>query len=295
MQSDLFGSRMLRIQPDTSQPSILWSCHVDTVAAKGGPQSVCVDAHGIAALSDRKPGRSLGADDGVGVWLMLEMIEAGIPGLYVFHRGEEKGCLGSRWIVKNTPNVLNGIEAAIAFDRAGNRDIITHQSYGRTCSDEFALSLAIELNNQGTGLDMMPDDTGVYTDTNEYAHCIPECTNVSVGYLSNHGPNETCDLNHCARLLDAVLTMDMSELVIARDPIAQAEEERFDYGWGRQVYSTTSKHSNDMRDLIDLVEDNPTIVATLLVSIGYSVADLEAHIYSQQDPQYADDIPWYRQ
>src|SRR3546814_16306749 len=80
---------------------------------------------------------SLGADDGAGLWIMLGMIAAACPGLYLFHRGEEQGCLGSRWIERHTPELLANIDAAIAFDRAGLGDVITHQSYGRTCSAAF--------------------------------------------------------------------------------------------------------------------------------------------------------------
>src|SRR3546814_4503361 len=80
------------------RPRTLWSCHVDTVAAVGGAQAVGIDAHGVAHLCDGKAGMSLGADDGAGLWIMLGMIAAAFPGLYLFHRGEEQGCLGSRWI-----------------------------------------------------------------------------------------------------------------------------------------------------------------------------------------------------
>ena len=46
---------------------------------------------------------------------MREMILAGIPGLYVFHRNEESGGAGSDWIARETPWELHGIKAAIAF------------------------------------------------------------------------------------------------------------------------------------------------------------------------------------
>jgi len=265
------------------QPNILWSCHVDTVAAHGGPQQVCVDENGIAALSDRKPGRSLGADDGVGVWLMLEMIEAGIPGLYVFHRGEEKGCLGSRWIVKNTPAVLEGIQAAIAFDRQGHSDVITHQSYGRTCSDKFAWSLANQLNAFGT-LQMKPDNTGIYTDTNEYAHIVPECTNVAVGYRSNHGPNETLDLKHCELLLEATLAMDLSGLVIDRDPAVI--EDDFDYKWGR---SRAFSDLEEIDRIASLIERYPFDFAEALVAGGWTYQEVQDAVLDKDSVPFRTD------
>ena len=46
----------------------------------------------------------LGADCTTGVWLMLELMKSGKAGLYIFHRDEEIGALGSIWIAKNTPD-----------------------------------------------------------------------------------------------------------------------------------------------------------------------------------------------
>src|SRR3546814_3924895 len=95
------------------------------------------------------------------------MIAAAFPVLYLFHRGEEQGCLGSRWIERHTPELLADIDAAIAFDRAGLGDVITHQSYGRTCSDAFATNLASALNRQNSGFRYAPDDTRSEEHTSE--------------------------------------------------------------------------------------------------------------------------------
>src|SRR3546814_793550 len=67
----------------------------------------------------------------------------------------------------------------------------------------FATNLASALNRQNSGFRYAPDDTGVYTDTNEYAGIVPECTNLSVGYQRQHGPRETLDVVHCEQLLEA--------------------------------------------------------------------------------------------
>src|SRR3546814_19416360 len=112
MRSDAFGNRMITIG---GRPRTLWSCHVDTVAAVGGAQAVGIDAHGVAHLCDGKAGMSLGADDGAGLWLMLGMIAAACPGLYLFHRGEEQGCLGSRWTERHTHDRLANTDPATTF------------------------------------------------------------------------------------------------------------------------------------------------------------------------------------
>jgi len=66
--------------------------------------------------------------------------------------------VGSKFIAKRTPALLTGIDYAIALDRKGSRDVITHQ-FGRCCSDAFAKSLA-----QGAELLMAwaykPDSSG---------------------------------------------------------------------------------------------------------------------------------------
>jgi len=261
MQEDAFGNRYLRI----GDAPILWSCHVDTVAKRGGPQLVVLDTDDIAKLAKGKPGMSLGADDGAGLWIMLNMIAAQRPGLYVFHRGEEVGCLGSSWIRTENPKFLDGIKAAIAFDRAHLDDVITHQSYGRTCSQAFALSMSAALNGLDQTFAYKPDDTGVYTDTNEYAGIIPECTNLSVGYYGQHGPREVLDVAHCERLMRAMLKLDWQQLVIERDPAVRDFDDGPWSNWREQC---------DLDDMVELITEAPMAAARLLRRKGFTADDL---------------------
>ena len=269
MRADAFGNRMLMIG---DRPRTLWSCHVDTVAAVGGRQAVGIDEHGIAHLCDGKAGMSLGADDGAGLWIMIGMIAARRPGLYLFHRGEEEGCLGSRWIQHHTPDLLKDIDAAIAFDRAGLGDVITHQSYGRTCSDAFAASLASALNRLDGDFRYAPDDTGVYTDTNEYAGLVPECTNLSVGYQRQHGPRETLDVTHCEKLLAAMLELDASRLMIERDPSV-----REDCSWG---WFDPDRGQGD--PFAAAVANHPLLAAWMLEQCGVTLDDFEMAVWAEE-------------
>lgn len=168
-------------------------------------------------------GDALGADDGCGIALMLHMIAAGVPGRYVFFRGEECGGIGSSWLAENMPELLGRYDRAIAFDRAGLGDVITHQSGGRCCSDIFANALADALNVEG--LMYLPDATGVYTDTAEFTNIIPECTNLSVGYDHQHGPNEELNLRHFLAVASVVTQIDWEALPTNRDP--KAKEPRY--------------------------------------------------------------------
>lgn len=197
---------------------VMWSSHTDTVHRFDGRQTLHVGSDNVVGLSRRSRKRSscLGADDTAGVFLMWAMVNAGIPGYYVFHYGEEVGGLGSRELATALPDDMTHIRFAIALDRGGLSDVITHQGMRRTASDAFAQSLADKLN--GNGLTFAPSDRGVYTDTYEYADVIPECSNVSVGYTGAHSNKETLDLNHVERLLTALCGLDQTTLVCERVP-----------------------------------------------------------------------------
>lgn len=276
IRKDAFGNRMLSIG---DMPRILWSCHVDTVSARGERQHVVMDKKGIARLRDGKAGMCLGGDDGAGIWIMLNMIAARRPGLYLFHRGEERGCLGSRWIMGNTPQLLEGIGAAIAFDRAGYDDVITHQSHGRTCSDAFAASMARALNAIEPRFQYRPDNRGVFTDTNEYAGAVPECSNLSVGYHGQHGPRETLDVIHCERLLAAMLALEADKLVIERDPDA-SDHDRWGWRYG---------YPDEREELAEAVAEYPSVAARLLEECCITLEDFQMAVWADEtdgDPGY---------
>jgi hypothetical protein len=176
----------------------------------------------------------LGADDTTGVWLMLEMIRAGVPGLYIFHRGEELGCVGSSHIARRTPELLDGIRYAISLDRRGTDSVVTHQCGRRTASDVFAWSLidALELHDYGAA----PDPSGVYTDSESYAGLVPECTNISVGYENQHSSRESQDLVFAEDLRDRLVGFDESLLLCDREVIDDEWEEDEVEDWQEVVW-----------------------------------------------------------
>jgi hypothetical protein len=147
----------------------------------------------------------LGADDGTGIYIMLEMISAQVPGVYMFHRGEERGGLGSAWMAENETAFLRTFKRAIAFDRKGKTSVITSQLGQSCCSDSFGNALAKALSAMpGTTWNL--DPTGSFTDTANYTSLIPECTNISVGYINQHTRNESQDLTFA---VDLAKTMSM--------------------------------------------------------------------------------------
>lgn len=201
--SDVVGNRILRI----GESPILWSCHTDTVHKTEGLQKVFYKKNVLRSNSN-----CLGADDGAGMWLMLKMIKKKVPGLYIFHRGEEVGGIGSHHISTHSKKLLKDIKYAIALDRKGYTDVITHQG-ARCCSDDFAKSLAKELD-----MGYKPSDRGLFTDTANYTDEIGECTNLSIGYFSQHCMLESQDGKFLMKLLEALIKINPDNLVENRVP-----------------------------------------------------------------------------
>lgn len=203
-------------------PRVLWSAHLDTVHRHGGRQRIHNDGKTIMTLPSRKGHfpNCLGADDGIGVWMLIQMVRANIPGRYVWHVGEECGSRGSRFIARQgLTGSLHGIEIAVAFDRRGTRDIITHQFGDRTASDAFAESFAVALaQTKIDGVDKYAPEHGVFTDTANYADLVAECSNISCGYHKEHTMNEWIDVPHVLALRDAMCVFDASSLVVSRKP-----------------------------------------------------------------------------
>ena len=208
---DSFGNIAMRL----GSPRIAWSCHTDT-AGRGRPdfRRPAVSNQGYVSPD----GDILGADDGTGAWLMARMMRKGVEGLYLFHRDEEIGGLGSEHIAAQERALLEESDIAIALDRRGFCDVITHQAGGRCCSDEFAAALAALLNSSSRKLHYEPSDAGIFTDTANYASFVPECTNLSVGYFFEHTSRELQDPLHAEELAGALCSLDFSQLPAKRDP-----------------------------------------------------------------------------
>lgn len=218
--------------PKNAKSKTLFSSHVDTQEARihgdirlqdgkmtRGTKQVMYDAvMGTLFLDPKTPnGGCLGADDGIGVWIMLRMIQANVPGGYIFNTGEECGGIGSSAMRDKHPELLKTYNQAVAFDRPGTDEIITHQRGGTRCaSDAYATALCAKLNKRG--FDFKPSTRGVFTDTFNFRKLIAECINVGVGYTGQHGPSETQDYAHAAALLDVCCAIDWSTLPIGRDP-----------------------------------------------------------------------------
>ena len=263
---DEFGN-YVRIVGDS--PRIAFMAHHDTVHAKSGRQTVTIEGDFAKTTTD-----CLGADCTTGIYIMISMIEAGIEGVYVVHAAEEVGCIGSRALVASQPEWMYNLDAAISFDRKGYTSVITHQMGMRTCSKEFADSLADQLD-----LGMTCDDTGSYTDSNEYKNDVPECTNLSVGYFNQHTSKESQDLVFLETLVDALINTDWSKLVIKRKA-GETEGKVYKDKWSDSYWKDddyffpfSAKQTEDY-DMLQLLKNYPDEIVSLLQDHGYTTTDL---------------------
>lgn len=163
----------------------------------------------------------LGGDDKCGLYIVCRMILRRVPGLYIFHVGEERGCVGSKHVAKTRPDMLKLYDRAVAFDRKDYTDIICHQLPGRGCSEEFGKALAEALNiRMPPKVQFKSEVRGTYTDTASYFGLVPECTNVSCGYFDAHSSSEYVDTVYLRDiLLPAVLGVHWEKLPTVRKPV----------------------------------------------------------------------------
>ena len=277
---------------DGTHPDISFMAHYDTVHRFGGKQRLTLYKGILTSDAD-----CLGADCTAGVWLILEMIWYNIPGVYVVHADEEIGCRGSSALVKDNPDWISKVNFAISFDRYGTESIITHQSGMRTASDEFAESLESILE-----LGLEADPGGSYTDSNEYAEVISECTNVSVGYDHQHTKYETQDIHYLKKLRDKLIAADWAKLEYFRDETVVEDwwsypRANTGYRTGSYPHQVMGKASqgttnydhgawNLRSNYRKLIRENPLSTAAAMEQAGFTLEDLIVWM-AQDGKEYA--------
>lgn len=270
---DASGNYLLTIG---EKPRVMFAAHSDTVHNKGGFQKVALSKSGIVSLASNTKSNCLGADCTTGIHIILEMVKARVPGMYAIFAAEEIGCIGSRDFVKSRLDEIAGIDCVISLDRKGTESIITHQMGKRTASDSFALDLARVLD-----MPFRPDPSGAYTDSNEFARHVSECTNLSVGYTGQHSKAETQDLRFLEKLTDQMIQADWSSLKAYRDcsviepaplsyysPKKKAAQLDWLYGAGYDQYQSMPSTFRE------LVREYPNAIADWLEDSGLNLDDV---------------------
>lgn len=236
----------------------LFSCHIDTchgvVESNGVPQELAYDrVMGHVFLSKEQKGAPpacLGADDGVGIWIMLKMIEAKVAGTYIFHAGEERGGIGSRAVFAEKTEWLRHFDRAVAFDRPNDYEVICTQG-GTACASITAGSeIVAALLKQG--LEYEVSHRGSFTDTKVYSPVIPECFNLGVGYTNQHTPGEDLDIIHAEALLKAAIAINWEDIGVYRQlpstvvPIPESKKKGKNKGWQNKSKQASFEDDDDV-------------------------------------------------
>lgn len=293
---------MVYVMTTDPESKSLFCAHLDSVHREDGFNPVIYDTE--MEWMSKADGLALGADDGAGIWILYHMIEAGVPGTYIFTVGEECGGVGAKWLADNAGVFLAKFDRAVTFDRKGTTSIITHMRMGeRVCSAVFGDALAKELNVLTGAMfgEFVKDDGGVYTDTAEFSDVIPECTNISAGYMNEHTGRETLDVGYLKYLLEACLVLNWEALPVARDPtVVDNLWESSGYG-GRYTRDFGKPGDRDRHyprgltlldlqvateeEIYELVFESPDEVAELLIELahggGYAANDMEVDEHAQ--------------
>lgn len=213
LDKDEFGNYYKVIAGDDTT---MFSSHLDTADRNPVPTNLFTKDEDGDEIIYTDGNTILGADDKSGVTVMMYMMAHNIPGIYYFFIGEERGGIGSNQLanVYDKFDFLKNVKKCISFDRRRTISVITHQMGGRCCSDAFGTALCKEYNGQGLNLSL--DNGGVYTDSASFMDIIPECTNLSVGYLNEHTGKEEQNMTYLIKLCETSVNVNWAGLPVAR-------------------------------------------------------------------------------
>ena len=293
----------------------LFSCHVDTVHGMNESsefQPLMYDSDfGHIFLGDKDKSTCLGADDGVGVYIMMKMVQAKVPGTYIFHTGEEKGGIGARDMLAKEPGFFEDFSRSIAFDRPNTYEVICTQGGVQCASSVFGLALAKALNDLESDFKYEISHRGVFTDNKVYAYAIPENVNLGVGYFNQHTKEEYLDYNHVKRLLAACLKIKWDDLPTNRKPEAPRVQglwgdvgSKKEFGWPTKAapikhkavepeepHEATDYTGTELEDVMgmtmdeihDLVEADPYVAAIAIRDLIVEIDSLKARVSRLQE------------
>lgn len=199
-----------------SNPTTMFTSHLDTADRKQEPTKLfsVIEDNEEYIVTDKST--ILGADDKSGIAVMLYMMDHGVPGLYYFFIGEERGGIGSGRlsVIYDTVDYLKNIKRCVSFDRRNYHSVITQQMGRRCCSDKFGTALCKEYTKGNLSLSL--DPTGIYTDSASFIDDIPECTNISVGYQHEHTGEEYQNMSYLIMLAEASVKVNWDSLPTER-------------------------------------------------------------------------------
>lgn len=120
----------------------------------------------------------LGADDRVGVFIILKLLQKGLKPNIILTTGEEVGGVGAQEIVKDYPSNSLKLKFLIQLDRRGSNDCVFYN-----CGNQDFIK---RIENYG-----FVEKYGTFTDISFLAPAWDvAATNLSVGYIDEHSYQE---------------------------------------------------------------------------------------------------------
>jgi len=180
---------------------------------------------------------NIGADDKVGIFVILELLKRYENISYVFTVQEETGSVGARMFVNNNSELLNELLYCIVIDRRGDSDIISTQN--DYCVQEFENDILSVITGFKPALGSI-SDADVF---NDYLSCI----NISCGYYKPHTQEEFIVWNNVVKTYHAVKTIITKLINKYEIPV------KTKYSWSGS--SALNKYGKYPRDYYDYEED----------------------------------------
>lgn len=164
--------------------------HVDTVFATP-PEDIYYDQVKNVMWSPQ----GLGADDRVGIFLILKILESGKRPSIIVTTGEESGGLGASKFIQEYPNNICGAKYLIELDRHGDKDCVFYNC-GNQQFKQYIESYDFETK------------FGTFTDISIICpHWDIAGVNLSVGYKEEHSYTEHLKIGIMMNTLEKVKKM----------------------------------------------------------------------------------------
>ncbi len=171
VEQDAVGNVVAR----RGEPALCLQAHYDMVCMGKAPRIDTVESDGWMRAEEA----SLGADNGIGIAMMMALMEEGVEAEFLFTADEEVGLIGASALdlTIRSPRMLNldsEDEAVVTIGCAGGADIVGHMSGERIPGQGQTYEVAVRgLPGGHSGVDI---DRG-----------IPSAIKVLFGYLHDQG------------------------------------------------------------------------------------------------------------
>lgn len=174
---------------------IMLVAHLDTVLTEPPKKLFKIQGKNVICGSN-----GLGADDRVGVFMILEILKAGLRPSVLFTTDEECGGLGADAFIAYFKRPTDDYKYIIQLDRRGENDCVFYD-----CQNKKFVNYIKKFGWEPA--------KGIFSDISIICPVWGVAgVNLSVGYINEHTPYEMLDLDIMMRNLDRVIEMLKADL-----------------------------------------------------------------------------------